>query len=81
MAQRFAVNRAEYRDLGWVVQVKFGVGPWESTAAFNVRGVAIKYAEDAKKTNKALDYRVLELSQLQPTHAIIFETDSRAVSA
>jgi hypothetical protein len=84
MARDFAITRAEYQDLDWVVQVNldedFARG-WESMAAFNVRGVAIKYAEDCKKTNKRLRYRVLELSKLQPTHTIIFETAARTVSA
>jgi hypothetical protein len=73
-----AIIRAEYRDLDWVVQVNYGIGGWESMAAFNVRGIAIKYAEDGKKTNKRLSYRVIELSKLQPTHAIIFETEKLA---
>lgn len=79
MADRFAVIRAEYQGLDWVVQVNYGdtfARSWESMAAFNVRRVAIDYAKSCKKTNKTLRYRVLELSSLQPTHAIIFETDS-----
>lgn len=78
MAIQTKVLREEYRDLDWVVQVQYDAKVarrWESMAAFNVRAIAIKYAEDAKKTNRRLAYRVLELSKVQPTHAIIFETD------
>jgi hypothetical protein len=78
VAQQFAVLRAEYQDLDWVVQVNYGetfARNWESMAAFNVRGVAIDYAKDCKKTNKRTAYRVIELSKLQPTHAVIFETE------
>ena len=44
----------------------------------NVRCVAVQYAEDCKNTNPSLAYRVLELSKLQPTHSIIFETAQTA---
>jgi hypothetical protein len=85
MAKRqFQTTREEFEGLEWVVQTNNNVDyarRWESMAAFNHRQVAINYAGDCKKTNPRLLYRVLELSTIQPTHAIIFETDPAKATA
>jgi hypothetical protein len=81
---KFEVTREEFEGLEWVVQTNANVDysrRWESMAAFNHRQVAINYAKDCKRTNPRLLYRVLELSTIQPTHAIIFETDAAKVQA
>jgi hypothetical protein len=85
MAQsQYEVTREEFEGLEWVVQTNNNVNyprRWESMAAFNHRRVAINYAEDCKRTNPSLLYRVLELSAIQPTHAIIFETNPTKANA
>jgi hypothetical protein len=78
MAHQF--TRVEFQGLEWVVQANANTDycrGWESIAAFNSRQIATHYAARCKTANPKSLYRVLELSVLQPTNAIIFETGAK----
>lgn len=68
------LQRTEFDGLEWVVQTNYGreQGNWESMAAFNHKQVATTYADECKATNPSYGYRVIELSPIQPTHAVIY---------
>jgi hypothetical protein len=71
-----AVTRAELSGLDYVVQTrgKRVSRGWESIAAFNHKGIAMDYADECFEANKTRqEYRVLELSTIQPTYTVVSE--------
>lgn len=60
-------------SLRWIVecQADSRIGGYEAIAAFNVAGVAERYAVDCKRANPRNEYRVVELPEARVVSAFV----------